>query len=119
MAVTADRKTTEATFKAERRWGLARLSAAELMILVVGIALCSTGTYGVMVGVPIALGALYSGLFVPPRMQRGLYLGRCPHCDAAISAFPYQEEVICPSCDRLVGREGDRFVAKETAGKAA
>ena len=120
MLVTADGKSTEATFVPERRRGLAKLSAAELMILVVGIALCSTGTLGVMIGIPVALGALYSGFFVAPKVQRGLYLGYCPHCGAAISAMPYQDALDCPSCDGHIERKDGRFLAvRGDAGKAA
>ena len=75
MSVSTDTKSTEANFVPEKHWGLAKFSAVELMALVVGIALCSIGTIGIIVGVPIALGALYSGFFVAPRLTS--------HCPAA------------------------------------
>lgn len=111
MAGSADMKSTEANFVSEKHWGLAKLNAVELMALVVGVALCSVGTIGVIAGVPIALGALYSGFFTTPRFKRGLYLGKCPHCDAAISAMHYQEQIDCPSCAGWVKIKDNRFIA--------
>ena len=111
MAAPMDTKSTEANFVPEKHWGLAKLNAVELMALVVGVALCSIGTIGVIIGVPMALGALYSGFFVVPRLTRGLYLGKCPHCGAAISAMHYQEQVDCPSCTGLVRIKDNHFVA--------
>lgn len=78
MTASGEGKSTEASFVPERHWGLARLNAVEVMALVVGIALCSIGRIGVIVGVPIALGALYSGFFVKPRFVRGILFRPLP-----------------------------------------
>ncbi|HLG86173.1 MAG TPA: hypothetical protein VKZ79_03145 [Alphaproteobacteria bacterium] len=113
-------KSTEAEFIPEKHWGLAKLNAVEIMAVVVGVALCSIGKIGMVFGIPIALGALYSGLFVQPKYKRGIYSGRCPHCSALMSAMHYQEKVDCPSCGGSVKVENSRFVAQGAEpGKAA
>ena len=111
MTASAEGKSTEASFIPEKRWGLAKLNAVEIMALVVGVALCSLGKFGMVVGIPIALGALYSGFFVTPKFKRGIYSGNCPHCGALMSAMHYQEKVDCPSCGGWVKVENSRFVA--------
>jgi hypothetical protein len=113
-------KSTEAEFIPEKHWGLAKLNAVEIMALVVGAALCSIGKIGVLFGVPIALGALYSGFFIAPKFKRGIYSGRCPHCGALMSAMHYQEKVDCPTCSGTVKVENSRFLAQGAEpGKAA
>jgi DNA-directed RNA polymerase subunit RPC12/RpoP len=111
MTGPADSKSTEATFKPEKHWGLAKLSAVELMVLVIGVALCSTGRIGMLIGIPVALGALYSGFFMAPKFKRGIYVGQCPHCGADMSAMHYQEQVDCPSCGHFVTVKDSRFIA--------
>jgi hypothetical protein len=104
-------KSTPANFVPETPKGLAKPSAIEWMVMVTGVALCSVGNWGYFIGIPIALGGVYSGFFVAPKVKRGLYLGDCPHCGAAMSATHYQEELGCPSCDAMVKVKNGRFEA--------
>jgi len=120
MTGPADPKSTQAAFRPEKHWGLAKLNAVELMVLVSGVALCSTGRIGTLIGIPVALGALYSGFFIAPKFQRGVYVGPCPHCGADMSAMHYQEQVDCPSCGRFANVKDSRFIAAPgPVGKAA
>jgi hypothetical protein len=77
--------------------------------MITGVALCSIGPMGVIAGVPIALAGFYSGFFVKPKVQRGLYIGPCPHCAAEMSATHYQDQLPCPSCDAMVRVRDGRF----------
>jgi endogenous inhibitor of DNA gyrase (YacG/DUF329 family) len=54
-------------------------------------------------------------------VDRGLYIGACPHCGAAMSATHYQTQVDCPSCAGDVAVNDSRFIAlpRDTQGKAA
>ena len=121
LIVTSEPKSTPAPFQPnDRRW-LKRFNAIEILGVLVGLAACSTGTIGTIIGVPVILAALYSAFFIPPKINRGLYIGKCPHCGAEMSATHYQTEVDCPSCGRDVAVRDSRFVAitKPGASKAA
>ncbi len=102
---------TQAEFVPEIRGGLARPTAVEWMVMITGIALCSVGDWGVYIGIPVALGGVYSGFFRAPNVRRGLYVGPCPHCGAAMSATHYQEELGCPACHAIVKVRDGRFEA--------
>ncbi len=114
-------RSTPAPFQPNSRKGLARFNALEILAVLAGICLCSTGTIGLVAGGAVILAALYSGLFIPPKIDRGLYIGKCPHCGADMSATHYQTEVDCPSCGADVAVRDSRFVAlpKTPPGKAA
>jgi DNA-directed RNA polymerase subunit RPC12/RpoP len=112
-------KSTPAPFVPnDRRW-LKRFNAIEILAVLVGLAACSTGLIGTVIGVPIILASIYSAVFIPPKVNRGLYIGKCPHCGAAMSATHYQTEVDCPSCSRWVAVKNERFVALEKSGAHA
>jgi hypothetical protein len=106
-----DRKSTKAEFVPENRRGLHKPNSIEWMVMVTGVALCSVGHWGVFVGAPIALAGLYAGFFHAPKIRRGLYLGTCPHCGAAMSATHYQDQLGCPSCHAMVELRDGRFIA--------
>jgi predicted RNA-binding Zn-ribbon protein involved in translation (DUF1610 family) len=118
--VTSEPKSNPAPFQPnDRRW-LKRFNAIEILCVLIGVAACSLGLIGVIVGVPIVLAALYSAVFIPPKINRGLYIGKCPHCDADASATHYQTEIDCPSCGGDIAVRDSRFVAlPKKAGKAA
>jgi DNA-directed RNA polymerase subunit RPC12/RpoP len=112
-------KSTPAPFVPnDRRW-LKRFNAIEILAVLIGLAACSTGLIGAIVGVPIILAAIYSAIFIPPKVNRGLYIGKCPHCGAEMSATHYQVEVDCPSCARWVAVKDEKFVALEKSGAHA
>lgn len=117
----AELKSTEATFVPNPTRGLARFNAIEITLVVFGTALCSLGTVALIVGVPLILAGIYSAYFIPPKFNRGLYLGKCPHCGADVSATHYQTQIDCPSCSAESKIENGRFVAipKPSAGRAA
>ena len=99
--VTSDTKSTPAPFQPnDRRW-LKRFNAIEILGVLVGLAACSLGPIGAIVGVPMILAALYSAIFIPPKINRGLYIGKCPH----------QTEVDCPSCAEWSAVRDSRFIA--------
>ena len=109
--VTSDTKSTPAPFQPnDRRW-LKRFNAIEILGVLVGLAACSLGPIGAIVGVPMILAALYSAIFIPPKINRGLYIGKCPHCSADMSATHYQTEVDCPSCAEWSAVRDSRFIA--------
>ena len=51
----------------------------------------------------------YSAFFVKPKVARGLYFGDCPYCGAKMSATHYQEELGCPSCQKMVRVHDNKF----------
>jgi predicted RNA-binding Zn-ribbon protein involved in translation (DUF1610 family) len=114
-------KSTPAPFQPNNRKLLARFNALEILAVLIGLSACSTGTIGLAIGVPVILAALYSAIVIPPKVDRGLYIGKCPHCGADMSATHYQTEVDCPSCGADVAVRDSCFVAlpKTTPGKAA
>lgn len=109
--MTSETKSTPAPFQpVDRRW-LKRFNAIEILVFLVGLALCSTGTIGLAVGGTMILAALYSGFFIPPKVNRGLYIGKCPHCGADASATHYQNKIDCPSCGKDIAVRDNQFVA--------
>lgn len=104
-------KWTEARFVPEDRKGLHKPNSVEWMVMVTGVAICSMGGLAIPIGAAIALGTAYSGFFVQPKVKRGIYLGKCPHCGAVMSATHYQQELGCPSCNRLVKVRNGRYEA--------
>jgi predicted RNA-binding Zn-ribbon protein involved in translation (DUF1610 family) len=119
--LSAELKTTEARFQPNSRKWLGAFNAIEIGVVLLGLSLSSTGTIGMIVGVPLILGAIYSAFFIPSKINRGLYLGKCPHCGADVSATHYQTQIDCPSCTGDIAIRDNRFVAlpKPTPGKAA
>ena len=120
-ALSAELKTTEARFQPNSRKWLCAFNAIEIGGVLAGLSLCSTGTIGAVFGAPLALLSIYSAFFIPPKINRGLYLGKCPHCGADISATHYQDQIDCPSCAGDIAVRDSRFVAlpKHGPGKAA
>lgn len=119
--MTSELKSTPAPFQPnDRRW-LKRFNAVEILVVLLGLAACSTGMTGLVIGVPMVLAAVYSAVFIPPKVNRGLYIGKCPHCGADMSATHYQTQVDCPSCGGDVAVRDSRFVAlpRSTTQKAA
>jgi hypothetical protein len=114
-------KSTPAPFQPNNRKWFARFNALEILAVLIGLAACSVGPIGVAIGVPVILAALYSAIFIPPKVDRGLYIGKCPHCGADMSATHYQTEVDCPSCRGDVALRDSHFIAlpKRAGGKAA
>lgn len=113
MIVTSESKSTPAPFQPnDRRW-LRRFNAIEILSVLVGLAACSTGLIGAIIGIPVVLAAIYSAVFIPPKVNRGLYIGKCPHCGADMSATHYQTEVDCPSCAADVAVRDSRFFAMQ------
>jgi hypothetical protein len=118
--VTTEPKSTPASFQPNPKRFLARFNAIEILSVLIGVALCSLGWIGAIVGVPVVLMAIYSAFFIPPKINRGLYIGQCPHCGAAASATHYQTQIDCPSCRGDIAIQDARFVAlPKKAGKAA
>jgi hypothetical protein len=111
--VSTDAKWTEAPFQPNSTKLLARPNGLEWLAFIIGLAFCSTGLIGTAVGVPIVMAALYSAFFIPPKVNRGLYIGKCPHCGAAMSATHYQSVVDCPNCAQDVEVGNNRFIAIE------
>ncbi len=119
--MSSEPKSTPAPFQPfDRRW-FKRFNAIEILAVLLGLAVCSLGAIGMILGVPLIAAALYSAVFIPPKINRGLYIGKCPHCGAEMSATHYQNQVDCPSCGQDVAVRDNRFIAvpKSTAGKAA
>ena len=114
-----DQKSTIAPFHPNDRSWLKRFNAIEILGVLVGVAACSLGLIGVIIGVPMILAAIYSAVFIPPKVNRGLYIGKCPHCDADGSATHYQTEIDCPSCGGDIAVRDSQFVALPKKGKAA
>jgi len=116
--MASEPKSTEATFAPNPTRGLARFNAIEITLVLLGISLSSLGTLWMIAGIPIVLVAIYSAYFIPPKFNRGLYLGKCPHCGAAVSATHYQTEIDCPDCGAWSKIENSRFIAipKQTPG---
>jgi hypothetical protein len=111
LTVSSEPKWTPAPFQPfDRRW-LKRFNAIEILSVLVGLAACSTGLIGTIIGVPIILAALYSAIFIPPKVNRGLYIGKCPHCGDAMSATHYQTEVDCPNCGQWSAVKDEKFIA--------
>src|SRR5882757_8753769 len=102
-------KSTEAKFVPEERKGLHKPNSVEWMLMVTGIAICATGTVGVVIGLALFLVSFYSGFFMKPKVARGLYFGDCPYCGAKMSATHYQEELGCPSCQQMVRVHDNKF----------
>ena len=119
--MTAELKTTEARFQPNSRKWLGAFNAIEIGGVLIGLSLASTGTIGMFVGIPLVLLSIYSAFFIPPKINRGLFLGKCPHCGADISATHYQNQIDCPSCAGDIAIRDSRFVAlpKRDPGKAA
>ncbi len=103
--------STPAPFHAANRRWLRHFNALEIQAALVGICFWSTGQTGAMIGIPIIIAACYSAFFIPPRIQRGIHVGKCPHCGAEMSATHYQKIVDCPCCQGDVEVKDDRFVA--------
>jgi hypothetical protein len=115
--LTNELKSTPAPFQpANRKW-FARFNAIEILVILVGISACSTGTVGMIIGIPLILAAIYSAVFIPPKVNRGLYIGKCPHCGADMSATHYQSQVDCPSCAGDVAVRDNRFFALPRSAK--
>jgi hypothetical protein len=114
-------KSTPAPFQPNNRKFLARFNALEILAVLIGLSACSTGTIGLVIGVPVILAALYSAIVIPPKVDRGLYIGKCPHCGADMSATHYQNTVDCPSCAGDVEVRDSHFVAlpKKPESRAA
>ena len=106
-----DQKSTIAPFHPNDRSGLKRFNAIEILAVLLGVASCAMGMIGIVVGVPLILAGLYSAIFIPPKVNRGLYIGKCPHCGADMSATHYQKQVDCPSCSGDVAVRDERFFA--------
>lgn len=109
--MTGEPNSTSAPFRPASRRGLKGFSAIETMAVLIGLALCATGTIGIVAGVLMIAVTLYQVYFVPPKIQRGVYVGTCPYCDAEMSATHYHEHVDCPECQRIVTVRDNRFVA--------
>lgn len=119
--MTSETRSTPAPFQPnDRRW-LKRFNAIEILLVLAGLAASSTGAIGMIIGIPLILAALYSAFFIPPKINRGLYIGKCPHCGADMSATHYQTQVDCPSCGGDVAVRENRFFAlpKSAGHKAA
>ncbi len=119
--MSTEAKSTPAPFQPNDRKLLKRFNALEILAVLLGTAACSIGPTGMAIGIPVILAALYSAFFIPPKVDRGLYIGKCPHCGAAMSATHYQTEVDCPSCRGDVAVRDSRFIAlpNKAGGKAA
>lgn len=109
MTGNAGQKSTAARFEPEIRKGLHKPNSVEWMLMVTGVSLCSIGPIGIAVGAPLAFGSFYSGFFVKPKVQRGLWFGPCPYCGDPMSATHYQTELGCPSCNATVRVRDGRF----------
>jgi hypothetical protein len=118
--VTSEPKSTSAPFQPNTTKWLARFNAIEILGVLLGLAACSFGLIGAVFGVPLVLASIYSAYFIPPKINRGLYIGKCPHCGAEASATHYQNQIDCPSCGGDIAVRDSRFIAlPKTAGKAA
>ena len=104
-------KSTEAKFVPEDRKGLHKPNSVEWMLMVTGLSICGLGSLWIAVGVAIFLASFYSGFFVKPQVNRGLYFGKCPHCGANMSATHYQDQLDCPSCRQMVRVHNGRYEA--------
>jgi len=107
----SETKSTEAKFVPEVRKGLHKPNSVEWMLMVTGVAICGIGSWAIGVGLIIFLASFYSGFFVRPQVDRGLYFGACPHCGATMSATHYQDQLDCPSCRRMVRVHNSRYEA--------
>jgi DNA-directed RNA polymerase subunit RPC12/RpoP len=116
LTILTEPKSTPAPFQPNPTKWLARFNAIEILGVLLGLAACAMGTIGTIIGVPVILLAIYSAFFIPPKINRGLYIGKCPHCGAEMSATHYQAEVDCPSCARWVAVKDSRFIALEKSG---
>jgi predicted RNA-binding Zn-ribbon protein involved in translation (DUF1610 family) len=105
--LTSEPKSTPAPFQSFDRRGLKRFNAIEILGVLLGLAAIAMGTIGAVVGIPLILAALY--------------IGKCPHCGADMSATHYQTEADCPSCHQDVAVRDQRFwaLSKPAPGKAA
>ncbi len=112
-------RSTPAPFQPNDRSGLKRFNAIEILAILLGVAACAMGMIGVAIGVPLILAGLYSAIFIPPKVNRGLYIGKCPHCGADMSATHYQTQVDCPSCAGEVAVGNERFTALPKQGPKA
>jgi len=118
--VTTEPKSTPAPFQPNTTKWLARFNAIEILGVLLGLAACSFGLIGAVFGVPLVLVSVYSAYFIPPKIKRGLYIGKCPHCGAEASATHYQSQIDCPSCGGDIAVRDSRFIAlPKNAGKAA
>jgi hypothetical protein len=111
LTLSTEQKSTLAPFHPNDRSGLKRFNAIEILAVLLGVASCAMGTIGIAIGVPLILAGLYSAIFIPPKINRGLFIGKCPHCGADMSATHYQKQVDCPSCGGDVGVGDERFIA--------
>jgi len=109
--VTDQLKSTPAPFQPNDRKWLKGFNVIEILGVLFGLALCSMGTIGLAVGAALMLASLYSAIFVPPKVNRGLYIGKCPHCSADVSATHYQTQIDCPSCKGDIAVRDNRFIA--------
>ena len=107
----SDSKSTEAKFVPEDRKGLHKPNSVEWMLMVTGISICAIGSWAIAVGLAVFLASFYSGFFVKPQVNRGLYFGLCPHCGANMSATHYQDQLDCPSCRQMVRVHNGRYEA--------
>jgi len=114
--LTTETKSTPAPFQPSNRKWFARFNAIEILVILAGLGAWSTGTVGMIIGIPLILAALYSAFFIPPKVNRGLYIGQCPHCGADMSATHYQTQVDCPSCAGDVAVRDNRFYALPKSG---
>jgi DNA-directed RNA polymerase subunit RPC12/RpoP len=109
--VTTEPKSTPAPFQPNTKKWLARFNAIEILGVLVGLAICSLGSFWPAIGSAMVLAAIYSAYFIPPKINRGLYIGKCPHCGDDMSATHYQSVVDCPNCGKDVLVKDSRFVA--------
>jgi hypothetical protein len=105
-------KWTPATFVPEVRKGLHRPNSIEWMLMVAGVGICGIGGWFIAIGLALFLVSFYYGFFVNSAVARGLYFGDCPYCGAKMSATHYQDELGCPSCERIVRVRDSRFEVK-------
>ena len=104
-------KSTEARFQPNSRKWLGAFNAIEIGLVLIGLSIASTGTIGMVIGFPIVAFAIYSAFFIPPKINRGLWLGKCPHCGGDVSATHYQSQIDCPNCGEDIAVRDGRFVA--------
>jgi hypothetical protein len=100
-------RSTPATFHPARLWGPQKLSAPAILFILIGIALCSTGSIGTVIGIPLAI----ASYFIFPKRVEGVWTGTCPSCGAPMSALVVGTHFDCPSCGAWSVRSGDRFIA--------
>lgn len=104
--------TTPATFVPDRLWGIQKLSAPSIMLLLFGLSLTAIGVAQPSL-VKGGIGALLLvvAFWTNPREQRGIWHGKCPHCGEALSAFKHARQLECPQCEHPVLLADGRFQA--------